>query len=138
MRLIKGINLYYKSIFIIELWTLDLIAVPAKTVVKFPSHYWPISTWLARLSRAIGRLRNICDIVEKPNSSSKHGVRVKFFSLIKKNLVFWWGYGPIRKLCWCFSSLVDCESKVNIFQLFRKCLLGTAVSFLTEIWISFC
>ncbi len=27
---------------------------------------------------------NKCDIVEEPNSSSKHGVRVKFFSLIKR------------------------------------------------------
>ncbi len=35
----------------------------------------------------IRRFRNKCDIVEEPNSSSKHGIRVKFFSLIKRNLV---------------------------------------------------
>ncbi len=36
----------------------------------------------------IRRFRNKCDIVEEPNCSSKHGVRVKVFSLIKRNLVF--------------------------------------------------
>ncbi len=34
------------------------------------------------------RFRNKCDIVEEPNSSSKHGIIVKFFSLITRNLVF--------------------------------------------------
>ncbi len=32
--------------------------------------------------------RNKCDIVEEPNSSSKHGIRVNFFSLITRNLLF--------------------------------------------------
>ncbi len=31
------------------------------------------------------RFRNKCDIVEEPNSSSKYGVRVKVFSLVKRN-----------------------------------------------------
>ncbi len=32
--------------------------------------------------------RNKCGIVEGVFSSRKHGIRVKFFSLIKRNLVF--------------------------------------------------
>ncbi len=47
---------------------------------------------------AIRRFRNKFDIVDEPNSSSKYGIRMKFFSLIKRNLVFWWEYEPIRKL----------------------------------------
>ncbi len=33
--------------------------------------------------------RNKCDMVEEPNSSSKHGIRMKFFFPITRNLVFW-------------------------------------------------
>ena len=36
----------------------------------------------------IRRFRNKCDIVEEPNYSSKYGIRMKFFSLITRNLVF--------------------------------------------------
>ncbi len=36
----------------------------------------------------IRHLWNKCDIVEEPNSSSKHGERVTFFSLIMRNVVF--------------------------------------------------
>ena len=54
----------------------------------------------------IRRFRNKCYIVEEPNSSSKHGVRVKVFSLIKRNFLFWWEYEPIRKLSWCSSFLI--------------------------------
>ncbi len=34
---------------------------------------------------SIRRFRNKCDIVEEQNSSSKHGINVKFFSLITRN-----------------------------------------------------
>ncbi len=54
----------------------------------------------------IRRFRNKCEIVEEPNSSSKNGIRVKFFSLITGNLVFWWRYEPIRKVRWFLLSLV--------------------------------
>ncbi len=36
------------------------------------------------------RFRNKCDIVEEPNSSSKQGIGVKFFSLITRHLVSPW------------------------------------------------
>ncbi len=49
-------------------------------------------------SKDIRRFRNKCDIVEEPNSSSKHGIVVKFSSLIRRNLVFKPILSPLRCL----------------------------------------
>ncbi len=40
------------------------------------------------LKNDIRRFQKKCDIVEEPNSSSNHGIRVKFLSLTKRNIVF--------------------------------------------------
>ncbi len=60
--------------------------------------------------------RNKCDIVEEPKSSSKHDIRVKFLSLITRNLVNDF-----------FRPWYDCQSSIDIkflnYTVFRKRLL---------------
>ena len=46
--------------------------------------YWCLEI----MNSDIRRFQNKCDIVEEPNSSTKHDTKVKFFSLITRNLVF--------------------------------------------------
>ncbi len=40
------------------------------------------------LEAANRHFQNKCDIVEEQNSSRKHGITAKFFSLMKRNLMF--------------------------------------------------
>ncbi len=59
---------------------------------------------LGSLEIPLSRFRYKSDIIEEPNSSSKHGIKVKFFSLITRNLAFWCIW--TNQKVFFFSSLV--------------------------------